>query len=80
MKKWNSNNLWLGKRIVLTGDSIVNGISEKGLIVNHKENIVNFPGGTSEKILEKLVDIIKKKPDDLIVHVRINDIMPFDKR
>ena len=39
------------KNIVLTGDSIVNGISEKGLTVNHKVKIVNFPGGTSETIL-----------------------------
>ena len=62
------------KKIVLTGDSMVNGISEKGLSVNHKVKIVNFPGGTSEKILEKLDDIIKEQPDDLIVHVGTNDL------
>ena len=53
---------------------MVNGISEKGLSVNHKVKIVNFPGGTSEKILEKLDDIIKEQPDDLIVHVGTNDL------
>ena len=62
------------KKIVLTGDSMVNGISEKGLSVNYKVKIVNFPGGTSEKILEKLDVIIKEKPDDLIVQVGINGI------
>ena len=62
------------KKIVLTGDSMVNGISEKGLSVNHKVKFVNFPGGTSEKILEKLDVIIKEKPDVLIVQVGINDI------
>ena len=116
------------KKIVLTGDSMVNGISEKGLGVNHhrinkgpyseffwsvfsrigteyggygvslgiqsecgkiwtritpdadtfhavhKVKIVNFPGGISEKILEKSDDIIKKKPEDLIVHVGTDDI------
>ena len=35
---------------------------------------MNFPGGTSEKILEKLDDIIKEQPDDLIVHVGTNDL------
>ena len=35
------------KKIVLTGDSVVNGISEKGLRVNHKVKIVNFPSGTN---------------------------------
>ena len=53
---------------------MVNDISEKGLSVNLKVKIVNFPGGTSEKILEKLDDIIKEQPDDLIVHVRTNDL------
>ena len=62
------------KKIVLTGDSMVNGISEKGISVNLKVKIVNFPGGTSEKILEKLDDIIKEQPDDLIVHVGTNDL------
>ena len=68
----------------MTGDCIVNGISEKGLSVNHKVKIVNFPGGTNEKILEKLDDIIKEKPDDVIVHVGNNDITNnvnlFDQR
>ena len=72
------------KKIALTGDSMVNGISEKGLSVNHKVKIVNFPCGTNEKILEKLDDIIKEKPDDLIVHVETNDITNnanlFDQR
>ena len=36
--------------------------------------IVNSPGGTSEKILKKLDDIIKKQPDELIVHTRTNDL------
>ena len=35
---------------------------------------MNFPGSTSEKILEKLDDIIKEKPEDLIFHAGTNDI------
>ena len=53
---------------------MVNGISEKRLSLNHKVKIVNFPGSTSEKILEKLDDIIKEKPGDLIIHVGTNDM------
>ena len=52
---------------------MVNSISEKGLIVNHRVRIVNFLGGTSEKTLRKLDDIIKEQSDDLIVHVATND-------
>ena len=53
---------------------MVNGISEKGLSANHKVKIVNFPCGTSEKILEKLDDIIKEQPDDIIFYVGTNDL------
>ena len=45
---------------------MVNGISEKGLSVNCKVKIINFPGSISEKILVKLDDIIKEKPEDLL--------------
>ena len=36
--------------------------------------MINFPGGTSEKNTDQLDDLIKRKPDDLIVHVGTNDI------
>ena len=62
------------KKIVLTRDSMINGISKKGFSINHNVKIVNFPGGTSEKILEELDDIIKEQPDDLIVYVGTNDL------
>ena len=72
------------KKTVLTGNPMVNGISEKGLSFNHKVKIVNLPGGTNEKILGKLDNIIKEKPDHLIVHVGNNDITNnvnlFDQR
>ena len=58
----------------MTGDSVVNGISEKGLSVNYKVKILNFLGGISEKILDKLDVTIKEKPDDLVVHVGTNNI------
>ena len=53
---------------------MVNDIYEKGLSVNHKVKIVNFPGSTCEKVLEKLDDIIKENLADLMVHAGINDI------
>ena len=58
----------------MTGESMVNGMSETGLSVNYKVKIVNFSGGANEKILEKLDGIINEQLHDLIVHVGANDL------
>ena len=49
---------------------MLNGASEKGLSKTHKVKVINFPGCISEKIVYQLDDLIKEKPDNLIVHVR----------
>ena len=36
--------------------------------------MINFPVSIGEKITDQLDDLIKGKPDDLIVHVGTNDI------
>ena len=36
--------------------------------------MINFHGGTTEKSTNQLDDLIKGKPEDLIVHVGTNDI------
>ena len=53
---------------------MLNNISENGLSKTHKARVINFPWGTREKITVQLDDLIKGKPDDLIVHVGTNDI------
>ena len=72
-RKTHTEPLSRKKKIVLTRNSMINDISEKGVSVNHKVKIINFPGGF-ERILEKLDDIIKEKPDNLIVHAGTNGI------
>ena len=62
------------KRVVITGDSMLNGIHEKGLSKNHTVKINNFPGGTSETVLENIDETLKSKPDCLIVHAGTNDL------
>ena len=53
---------------------MLNNLSEKGLSKTHKVRVINFPGGTSEKITDQLGDLIKGNPDALVVHVGTNDI------
>ena len=68
-------SLQLKKRVsYLTGDSTLNNISEKSLSKTYKVRVINFPGGSSEKITDQLDDLIKGKPHDLIGHVGTNDI------
>ena len=62
------------RKVVITGDSLLNGLHEKGLSRNHRVKVNNFPGGTSETILENIDEIIKIKPDCLIIHAGTNDL------
>ena len=62
------------KRVVITEDSMLNGIHDKGLSKNHTVKINNFSGGTSETVLENIDETLKSKPDCLIVHVGTNDL------
>ena len=55
-------------KIIIVGDSLLNGINEKGLSKNHSVKVNNIPGGTSDVIL----DFLKNKPDGLIVHAATN--------
>ena len=59
------------RKVVITGDSLLNGLHEKGLSRNHSLKVNNFPGGT---ILENIDEIIKNKPDCLIIHAGTNDL------
>ena len=56
-------------KILATGDSMLNGVNEKGLSKSHNVKVKNYPGATSEDILDKIDDLLKVKPGSLLVHV-----------
>ena len=62
------------KKIVVAGDSVLNGVNKKGLSKSHNVKVKNYPGATSENILDKIDDLLKVKPDCLLVHVGTNDL------
>ena len=62
------------KRVVITRDSMLNGIHEKGMSKNYKVKVNNFSGGTSSTILENIDQLLKSKLDCLIVHTGANDL------
>ena len=65
----------IGKvKIAVTGDSVLNGANGKGLSKSHNAKVKHYPGATSEDILDKIDDLLKVKPDCLLVHVGTNDL------
>ena len=41
------------KKIVVTGDSMLNAVNEKGLSKSHNVKVKNYPGATREDILTR---------------------------
>ena len=62
------------RKIIIVGDSFLNGIHEKGLRKNHIVKVNNIPAGTNDTILDKIDEFLENKPDGLIVHAGTNDI------
>ena len=42
---------------------MLNGVNEKGLSKSHNVKVKNYPGATSEDIIDKIDDLLKVKPD-----------------
>ena len=62
------------KRVVIKGDSMLKGMHEKGMSKNYRVKVNNFPGGTSATFLENLDQLIKSKPDRLIIYAGTNNL------
>ena len=54
---------------------MLNGINEYALSKNQNVKIQNFPGHTTETILDKDETLVAEKPDCIIIHAGTNDIM-----
>ena len=60
--------------VIIIGDSMLNNINSCGLSKSNKVSVSNFPGATSEDILDEIEDTLKTHPDTLIVHTGTNDL------
>ena len=72
-----ANEQFKKRKIIIIGDSLLNGINQKGLSKNYSVMVNNIPGGTNDVILDKLDDFLK--PDGLPVHAGTNDITNWVK-
>ena len=62
------------KKVIVTGNSLLNGIREKGLSRDHQVTVKNFPSETIEKVLKEMENLVADKPDCIIIHAGTNDI------
>ena len=71
----NSHEMAPKKYYELIGDSHMNNIYENGLRTKERKvNIKRWQGGKSVDMLDIIKPLIRKKPDEIIVHVGCNDI------
>ena len=50
------------------------GISRKVLSKKHNVSVASFSDGTGEKIIQNIDDLLKHKPDDIVIRVGTNDM------
>ena len=70
----NVPGIWPGKTTLIAGDSIISGIVEKRLC--RKDKLVNarsFTGATIEDMFHYMVPLIRKRPDNIILHCGSNN-------
>ena len=62
------------KKIIIIGDSILNGIDELGLQRNHNVRVRAHPGATSRDIVDHIKPAARKQPDFIIIQAGTNDL------
>ena len=75
-KEHGNENMEAPRRLNITvvGDSILNGIEEKGLSKKHRVRVRPHSGANSEDLTDHIKPIIRRKPDALIIHIGTNDL------
>ena len=62
------------RKVIVAGDSLLNGINERALSKDFNVKVNNIPVGTSKTVLDKIEELVKCKPSSLIVHAGTNDL------
>ena len=63
------------KNVFIVGDSLVNGINERGLAKQHEEVVIKAHGGaTTRDMVDYIKPVLRKKPDVVILHTGTNDL------
>ena len=71
----NKSHCWQKGTTLITGSSILMGLNEKKLR-KYNAKVRAFPGSCVDDMFDYLVPLLKKKPDNIILHIGSNDA-PF---
>ena len=71
---------WPTGTTLILGDSMISGVNERGL-TNYNGKVSCQPGATIQDMYDYSKPLLKKKPDNIIIHVSTNDapFKPADK-
>ena len=73
--KENSKSIKVKEKVILVGDSIVNGVNEKGLSRDKFRTIVrDIPGATSDDMVHHTIPFAEENPKKITVHAGDNDV------
>ena len=61
-------------KVVVTDDSLLSGISKKGLSKNRQVKVKHFPRGATKTISVETNNLIIRRPDCLIIHAGRKDL------
>lgn len=71
----NKSKSTVKKQAVIIGDSILNGVNERGIkSKNFSVSIQPYSGANSNDIVDYIKPIIRKSPDNIIIHMGTNDL------
>ena len=73
-KKVSNNNIDNTLKVEIIGDSLLNGLIDKGLSKAGNIKTRKYSGSTSSDIKHHIIPTIEKKPSVIIIHAATNDI------
>ena len=60
--------------VVVIGDYMLNNINARRLSRSKKVDVLNFLGATNSDIVNEIDEVLKRKPESLIIHIGTNDL------
>ena len=75
-----TDHKWVENTVLITGDSILNGIDENRLNPQGKVKVRAFPGARIKDMYSYLQPLLVKCPKIIIIHTRTNDALELTSR